>query len=62
MGDTVEWDNNDIVAHAAIARNGAWDVVIAPNSTGSVVLKSAGTVPYYCGLHPDMIGQITVTE
>jgi len=62
VGDTVEWDNNDIVVHTATARNGAWDVTITPNSKGSIVLKSAGTVQYYCRYHPNMMGQIAVTE
>ena len=62
VGDTVEWDNNDIVVHTATARNGAWDVTITPNSKGSIVLKSAGTVQYYCRYHPNMMGHIAVTE
>ena len=60
VGDTVEWDNKDIVAHTATARDGAWDVMIAPNGKSSVVLKSAGTVQYYCRIHPNMVGEITV--
>ncbi len=60
VGDTIEWDNKDIVAHTATARDGAWDVVIAPNRKNSVVLKSAGTVQYYCRFHPTMVGEITV--
>ena len=61
VGDTIEWDNKDIVAHTATARDGAWDMLIAPNGKSSIVLKSAGTVPYYCRLHPNMVGQITVS-
>jgi plastocyanin len=60
VGDTVEWNNKDIVAHTATARDNSWDVVIAPNGKNSIVLKSAGTVPYYCRFHPNMVGQITV--
>jgi plastocyanin len=60
VGDTVEWDNKDIVAHTATARDNSWDVMIAPNSKNSIVLKSAGTVAYYCRFHPNMVGQITV--
>jgi len=60
VGDTIEWDNKDIVVHTATARNGAWDVQIAPNGKNSIVLKSPGTVDYYCRFHPNMIGQITV--
>src|SRR5262249_61582342 len=59
VGDTVEWDNKDIVAHTATARDNSW-VVIAPSSKNSVVLKSAGTVANYCRFPPNMAGQITV--
>jgi plastocyanin len=62
VGDTVEWMNEDIVAHTATARNGAWDVMVVPNSKGSVTLKSPGTIEYYCRLHPNMVGSITVSE
>jgi plastocyanin len=62
VGDTVEWTNEDIVAHTATARNGAWDVMVAPNAKGSIVLKSPGTIEYYCRLHPNMVGSITVSE
>jgi plastocyanin len=62
VGDTIEWVNEDIVAHTATARNGAWDVMIGPNAKASVVLKSAGTIEYYCRLHPNMVGSITVSQ
>jgi len=32
VGDTIEWDNKDIVVHTATARDNSWDVVIAHNS------------------------------
>jgi plastocyanin len=62
VGDTIEWDNSDIVAHTATARNGAWDLIIAPNGKASVVLKSVDTIEYYCRFHPNMTGRITVAE
>jgi plastocyanin len=62
VGDTVEWVNNDIVAHTATARNNAWDVMIPPNKKKSVVLKTAGTIDYYCKFHPTMKGRITVAQ
>ena len=34
VGDTIEWVNDDIVAHTATARNGAWDVMVVPNAKG----------------------------
>ncbi len=60
VGDTIEWVNADFVAHTATARNGAWDVMIPANATKSVVLKAEGTVEYYCKLHPNMTGRISV--
>ena len=62
VGDTIEWTNDDIVAHTATARNGAWDVMVGPNSKGSITLKSPGTIEYYCRLHPNMVGSITVSQ
>jgi len=62
VGDTIEWTNEDIVAHTSTARNGAWDVIVQPKGKGSVALKSAGTIEYYCRLHPNMVGSITVSQ
>ena len=62
IGDTIEWVNTDFVAHTATARDGAWDVMIAPSATASIVLKAGGTVDYYCKFHPNMTGQIAVSE
>lgn len=59
VGDTIEWANKDILAHTATVR-GDWDVLIAPNKSGSVVLKTAGAVDYYCRFHPNMKGRIVV--
>jgi plastocyanin len=54
VGDTIEWINKDVFAHTATARNGDFDVTIPPNKTVTSVLKKAGTVEYYCRLHPNM--------
>jgi plastocyanin len=62
VGDTIEWTNEDIVAHTATARNGAWDVMVEPKSKGRVTLKSAGAIEYYCRFHPNMVGSIMVSQ
>ena len=54
--------NADFVAHTATARDGAWDVMMAPSATASIVLKSDGTVDYYCRVHPNMTGRITMVK
>lgn len=60
VGDTIEWINRDILAHTATARNGDWNVVIAPKKTERLILKKAGAVDYYCRFHPNMTGRITI--
>lgn len=62
VGDTIEWTNDDIVAHTATARNGAWDVMVQPNGKASVTVKTAGPIEYYCRLHPNMVGSIAVSQ
>jgi plastocyanin len=62
VGDTIEWVNADFVAHTATARNGAFDVMLAPNTTKGVVLETEGVIDYYCKYHPNMTGQITVAK
>jgi plastocyanin len=60
VGDTVEWRNNDIVAHTATARNGDFDVMIPSKETASLVLNKAGTFEYYCRFHPMMKATLKV--
>jgi plastocyanin len=60
VGDTIEWTNKDIFAHTATARNGDFDVTLAPKKAGTLVLKKAGTVDYYCRFHPNMKATLNV--
>jgi plastocyanin len=60
VGDTIEWTNKDVFAHTATARNGDFDVMLAPKKTGTVVVKKAGTFDYYCRFHPNMKATLTV--
>jgi plastocyanin len=61
VGDTIEWVNKDAFAHTATAGNGDWDVMLPPKKSGSLVLKKAGTIDYYCRFHPNMKATLTVT-
>ena len=60
VGDTVEWINKDIFVHTATARNGDWDVTMPPKKTGTLVLKKAGMIDYYCRFHPNMKATLEV--
>ena len=61
VGDTIEWDNRDILQHTATAKDGSWNVLLPPKKKGSIVVKKAGTFDYYCKFHPNMTGKLTVT-
>jgi plastocyanin len=62
IGDTIEWDNADFVAHTATAKNHDWDVQLPANGSKRVVLKKVGTVEYFCRFHPNMTGTVTIEE
>jgi plastocyanin len=59
VGDTVEWTNEDVVAHTATVKGG-FDVNVLPRRTGRTTLKTPGTFTYICRYHPNMHGQIVV--
>ncbi len=59
VGDTIEWVNNDMLAHTATVR-GDWDVMIPAKKTVSFVLQKPGDVAYYCRFHPNMTGRIAI--
>ena len=60
VGDTIEWINKDAFAHTATARNGDFDVTIAPKKTVISVLKKSGAIEYYCRYHPNMKAVLTI--
>ena len=60
VGDTIEWVNDDFVAHTATARNGDWDVKLGPHATDQTVVKKPGKIEYYCRFHPNMKGEVTI--
>lgn len=60
VGDTIEWVNKDAFAHTATVKGG-WDVMIPPKGSGTMVIREAGTVEYYCRFHPNMKGRIVAT-
>jgi len=59
IGDTVRWTNHDLVPHTVSAGNGTFDSgSVAPDSSWSFVLRTAGEVEYACRFHPTMRGRI----
>ncbi|HVZ58847.1 MAG TPA: cupredoxin family copper-binding protein [Patescibacteria group bacterium] len=61
VGTTVTWDNQDSVAHSAVADDGTFDTkLLSPGEKGSFTFTKAGTYTYHCGVHPSMTGTIVV--
>ena len=59
-GDTILWVNKDMFRHTATARNGAFNVDLAPGAKGKTVLRKAGEFAFTCKYHPGMRGVLRV--
>jgi plastocyanin len=75
VGDTLTWINDDFTTHTATSGDpgsgstgifgGSEDSpeIIGPErDTQSYTFDEAGEFPYYCTLHPSMVGTVVVTE
>ncbi len=61
VGETVEWENEDIVAHTATSdRKGFDSKIILPGAAWTFTAKRKGTYSYTCTLHPNMRGKLIV--
>ena len=67
VGGTVTWENTDTAAHTATAGSaadgpsGVWDSsLVMAGGSYSVTLDDAGTYPYFCMVHPWMVGTVIV--
>jgi len=61
VGDTIEWDNEDIFLHSATAKDGSFDVDLKPGVHQPMQLKKAGTFDFICKYHPGMKGRLVVS-
>jgi serine protease Do len=62
-GSQLIWTNMDSVPHTATADDGSFDTgVIQPNSSGSAVVQTVGSIGYHCNIHPFMMGLLQVTQ
>src|SRR5918992_24208 len=66
VGDTVTWTNDDAQPHTATSGqnatpDGTFDSsIMAPGATFSHTFTEGGEYPYFCLLHPNMVGTVSV--
>jgi plastocyanin len=61
VGTTVKWVNHDDIPHSVVDKNRAFrSKALDTDDNFSYTFASAGTFDYFCGLHPHMVGKITV--
>jgi plastocyanin len=62
VGQTVAWKNADTITHDIIQDGNVFTTpaVAGGASTGTVTMSTRGTFNYHCGIHPSMVGTITV--
>jgi len=63
LGTKVTWSNKDYVAHTATSADGhTFDTrTILPGTSLTVTLQHKGVFPYYCKIHPWMMGTVLVS-
>lgn len=63
VGETVTWVNTDTYAHDVVADDQSFNSGnLTTGQKYSYTFTKAGTVPYYCSIHPSMKGKIIVTD
>jgi plastocyanin len=73
VGTTVTWTNNDSQPHTVTSgSNGQPDnkfnsspnftPLLNPGQTFSFTFTEAGNYPYFCSLHPNMVGTVSVSQ
>jgi len=62
-GDTVTWSNDDSGGHTVTAVEGGFDSgIMTVGEAFSTTFETAGTFDYFCAIHPEMTGTVTVLE
>jgi plastocyanin len=62
VGTTIVWENRDDIPHSIVEATGKFhSAALDTEDKFSFTLNQAGTISYFCGLHPRMTGKIVVT-
>lgn len=61
VGDCVRWINMTHIEHSAVAVDRSFHTgTLMPGSANVVRFDTPGEIPYTCGPHPPMVGEIVV--
>jgi plastocyanin len=61
VGTTVKWVNHDDIPHTIVEKKTTFrSKALGTDDSYSYTFTSAGTFDYFCGLHPHMVGQVSV--
>ena len=62
VGDTVTWTNEDKAPHTVTSTDGGPldSPTLQQGDSWSFTFTKPGTYQYYCAIHPDMVGTVTV--
>lgn len=64
-GGTITWKNEDAQKHDATPKSTGFTAtrLLAQNeSSDPVTFSAVGSVDYFCSVHPNMLGKVTVVE
>lgn len=61
-GSIVEWTNEGVLPHQVVSSKLSFDnsPMLQPGETYRFTVQQPGTIEYFCGPHPDMLGTIGV--
>jgi plastocyanin len=61
VGTTVTWTNRDDIPHTVVSTDKVFkSKVLDTEEKFSFTFTTAGTVPYFCSIHPKMTGKVVV--
>jgi plastocyanin len=60
QGDQVQLKNNDDVAHNFMPLDDSFSLDVAAGETVDLPMLAAGSYPFHCHIHPNMMGTLTI--
>ena len=61
VGTTVTWTNRDDIPHTVVSTDGVFKSKVRDTDERfSYTFTKAGTYPYFCSVHPKMVGKVVV--